>query len=505
MSSQLERNDPTENALSDQVDVEEAADQLNLTPSKVQTWKAFIGLDNSDVRRLRALAPALRALEDDSSEELRESLEGHEDAADTINNSTTDIEEFAEIQQSHLDAVVDSDYGESHFTTRAGLGTFLDESGIPLQYYIGQLSAHFDILSEAATEQTESEVTEILDKAGVEDSTIQEVQDQIQTNNKTLLSAFKVISLDSQTVVESYLRNREIAYEEELERRQEIAEDSRGEVDELKDLAREVTAGSKEIADLTEEEAENVSQIQDEMSNLSATIEEIAATADRVESVSSRASQAAAEGQDSAADAVDILETIEEEGEAIKDSITELQTQADQISEVADVINGIADQTNLLALNASIEAARAGEAGDGFKVVADEVKSLAEESQTQAQEIEEMIADIQEVISETTSNAETTVETIDTGIENVEKAMNQLNEIADVVDEAAHGTQEVAEATDEQARSAEEVATKIDETAERVAAIDGEIQDIAKSSEQQSAKVFQITSDLKQLSETFST
>lgn len=502
MSSQREQEEPIE-ALLEQIDVEQTVDQMDLTPEQIQAWKEFVGVEDSDRERLQALASTLRSFEDDHIEKFQSHLERHEDAADAISESPADVAEFADLQGSNLQSVVNSEYDQSHFTDQAGVGAFFDEYEIPLRYYIGQLTIHFEILSEAITERTESNVTQILEEAGVEDSTIQEVNEEIQTNNETLLSGMKLFTLDSQTVVESYLRRRERAYEQELERRQEIAEDSREGVNELKSLAGEVTAGSNEIADLTEAEAENVSQVQDEMSNLSATVEEIAATADRVESVSGRASQAASEGQQSAETAVETLETIEEEGEAIRESITELQTQAEQISEVADVINGIADQTNLLALNASIEAARAGEAGDGFKVVADEVKNLAEESQTQAKEIEAMINKIQSVIDETTSNAETTLETIDTGIESVEQAMNQLDEISDVVDDAAHGTKEVAEATDEQARSAEEVATKIDETADRVTAIDDEIQDIAKSSEQQSAKVFKISSDLKQLSESF--
>lgn len=505
MSTQPKQKPPTETDLLAQLDVETPVDQLDRSPETVQTRKSFVGLERSDGRRLRELAPALRDGTDDVEAAVRTTLHDHEAAADAIDESSTDIDTLADIQRVYFESLVNGEHDESYFTSRAGLGVFFAESEVPLRYYLGQLPIHFVSLAVATTDRTEQEVTRILEGAGVDDSTIDDVTDEIRTNNETLQSAVKLLTLDTQTVADSYLRTRETTYEQELQRRQDIAESSQAAVEELKDLASEVTAGSNEIADLTENEAENISDIQDEMSNLSATVEEIAATADRVESVSGRASQAASEGQESAADAVDILETIEAEGQAIKDSIRKLQTQAEQISEVADVINDIADQTNLLALNASIEAARAGEAGEGFKVVANEVKGLAEESQTQAQEIEAMITDIEDVIDETTTNAERTVDTIDSGIERVEEAMNQLDEIADVIDDAAHGTQEVADATDEQARSAEEVATKIDATAERITAIDSEIQDIAKSSEQQSAKVFQITSDLKQLSDSFTT
>ncbi|WP_379690266.1 methyl-accepting chemotaxis protein [Halomicroarcula sp. GCM10025817] len=503
MSSNPEEDETTgDDALREHLEVGETVEQLDFSPARIQRLKAAVGFDDSDVRRLRALASSLPAI-DTLDEAVRPSEDSDETVSGAVDESSIDSDDYAEIQRAYLDSLVSGDYGESYFRTRAGLGTFLDESEIPVPFYLGQQHSNFEILVEATSDRTQEAVSEILDAAGVEESTVQEVRDEIQTNNEALESAAKLLTLDRQAIVESFVRTREAVYEDELERRREIADGSRDGVDELKNLAGEVTAGSNEIADLTETEAENVSQIQDEMSNLSATIEEIAATADRVESVSERASTVASEGQESAEEAVEDLESIEEEGEKIKESIIELQERTEQISDVAEVINDIADQTNMLALNASIEAARAGEAGSGFAVVADEVKSLAEESQQQAQEIDATIADIQEVIDQTVTNAEATIATIDDGVENAERAMNQLNEIADVVTDAAHGTKEVSEATDQQARSAEEVATKIDETAERVAEIDDEIHEIAKSSEQQSAKVFQITSDLKQLSESF--
>lgn len=490
-----------EGGLNSEFDESELFEQVGLDPDDIDWRKQFLGFDESDVERLESLDELFADHADEIARHFYDNLTEQEATQSVIDRSPKDIESLEQTQKAYWLTLTDGDYGTDYFRNRARIGKLHEQLEMPVEQYVGQYGFYFGLLFDVMAKRRRKRVTETLEQAGVDHGTIDEVHAQIEASSAETLSVLKLLTLDMQVAMETYVRAWEADLREEIQRRREIAEGTQEAVTDLKDFASEVSKSSKRISDLTDSEAGNVDEIRDEMSSLSATTEEIAATANQVEQTSMQAVSTAKEGQESAKSARNLMGDIEHSAKDISSSARDLEAQTEEIDEIVAVINEIADQTNMLALNASIEAARAGEKGDGFAVVADEVKSLAEEAQTQAGRIEETIDGIRGEIENTVENAESAAADIDEGIDEVEDAMVQLDEIVRTVEDAANGVAEVSVATDDQAQAAEEIATKLDEAANSIREINEEINEVAKANEQQTAKVFKVTSDLKQLSE----
>ncbi len=140
---------------------------------------------------------------------------------------------------------------------------------------------------------------------------------------------------------------------------------------------REINAGAGDLSRRTEQQAASLEETAAALDEITANVLNAQRRVEEARGVTAEANASTRHSGDIVAKAVDAMGRIE--------------GSANQISNIIGVIDEIAFQTNLLALNAGVEAARAGEAGKGFAVVAQEVRELAQRSAGAAKEIKALI------------------------------------------------------------------------------------------------------------------
>jgi len=474
-----------------QVDGSRITSELDIDKDEIAWRKSFTNFDRTDEQALAEIGDVIEQTATELPEELETHVNDHEEALVYLSRSTKGFDQLKRAHRGYLEDLGSGSYGQEYFDRRARIGCIHDMLGLGPKVYLGAYSVYFGGLVDAVAEEMKDRTAEdSLDTGEVIDELVEYV-----------MALFKVINLDQQVVMDTYIHSANQKLQSELDHQESVAEEVRTRVEDNREQATEIAEATDGIEEFARRQEEAVGEISQEVSDMSATVEEIASTAGEVAETSSRTEALADEGCDAATDAIDTMESIDGSTADVAEQVEQLETRIGEIDEVVEVINDIADQTNLLALNASIEAARAGEAGDGFAVVADEVKSLAEESQSHAGDIEALVGEITDDTEEAVANLEAMTAQVDDGIDQVEAAMEKLREIAEAIGETNRGIQEVSDATDSQAASTEEVASMVDDLVEQTERIANGVTDISEANDRQAEEIIRIDETVQQLSE----
>jgi len=224
--------------------------------------------------------------------------------------------------------------------------------------------------------------------------------------------------------------------------------------------SRQIASGAGDLAQGSTEQASSVEQ-------LSASIAEISLKTKHNSSVAEHAATLAGS-----------IKVNAEKGTLQMDemitAVKDINTASQSISKVIKVIDDIAFQTNILALNAAVEAARAGQHGKGFAVVAEEVRNLAAKSADAAKDTSSLIADSMEkamlgarIASETASSLMEIVSGINesnTLINDIAKSSAEqslgISQINEGIELVSHVIQQNSATSQESAASAEEMSSE---------------------------------------------
>ena len=203
--------------------------------------------------------------------------------------------------------------------------------------------------------------------------------------------------------------------------------------EEIRVGAHEMFQATDDLSRRTEQQAASLEQTAAALGDVTSAIKRTADSARDARGLVARAKQEA-----------DLSETVVD---GAISAMGNIETSSQQISQIIGVIDEIAFQTNLLALNAGVEAARAGEAGKGFAVVAQEVRALAQRSAEAAKEIKGLIG--------------RSASQVEDGVELVGKAGTVLKTIAEQVAMINGIVEQISASSEEQAASLAEVNTAV--------------------------------------------
>lgn len=227
-------------------------------------------------------------------------------------------------------------------------------------------------------------------------------------------------------------------------------------IDKLSQTIGEVSATSDDLLNAANQVSSTSQMLSQSSSEQAASVEQTSASIQQMSAtIDHNAENSKATDRMAAAAAAQAVEG----GAAVKQTVEAMH----QIAKKIGIVDDIAYQTNLLALNAAIEAARAGDAGRGFAVVAAEVRKLAERAQVAAQEIGGLA-------SSSVKLAEKAGALLDEMVPSIKKTSDLVQEIAATSQEQSAGVGQINtamgqinKATQQNASASEELAATAEE------------------------------------------
>jgi len=246
-----------------------------------------------------------------------------------------------------------------------------------------------------------------------------------------------------------------------------VISDTRMEMQNVRNAAREIAAGNQDLSERTESQA--------------GSLEETAASMEQINTTVRNSADAAAQGAQQAARTADATRGGNEAVTAVADTMAAINESSRRMGDIIKTVEDVAFQTNILALNAAVEAARAGEAGRGFAVVASEVRSLAQRASGAAKEIKGLIQESGERVSAGGARAEQARERMSGVLTQVDHVSQTLDGIRQAAQEQQQGIAQINEAVNHMDSITQQNAAMVEQLAAAAQSLNSQVEAVDSS------------------------
>jgi methyl-accepting chemotaxis protein len=169
-----------------------------------------------------------------------------------------------------------------------------------------------------------------------------------------------------------------------------------------------------------------------------------------------------------------------------------VEQAADHLAEFVALVTKIAKQSKLLALNASLEAVRAGEEARGFATVAHEVRRLARSAQEGSERADLVVEQVRSVLRDASGASTRAVERLEQVAGAARLGRKSLEDVGRSLVDADGWVQSVDRAAGQAAHFVDELTERLKALATRTEQYVAALQEVAASTQDQSAGAEQI-------------
>ncbi|NRS19671.1 CZB domain-containing protein [Brevibacillus sp. HB1.4B] len=413
-------------------------------PDQLQGKVHFLQMNQTDLDQLKQIEPLLTQHLEAITERHYHMLRQYPHLMQIIETHTT-VDRLAVSFRHYLQSLPHAKLDDAYVAGRKKIGEVHSKIGLAPEWYTGSYLRVYEFLIPAIVNTYSKRPQEL---------------------SSVLLAFMKIITLDSQIVLQSYQEDNDYKVIDRL-----------GEVLELVIQIDKF----KHVLDTLEDTTEEAGNVRSAAEQLSESVQKVAQSAVSVAESASTTIEQATMGKDIIQESLTSFLSMADEFQEMQTKISQLMTSIAEVSQVVQVIRNIADQTNLLALNASIEAARANEHGRGFAIVADEVRKLAEQTKQSVQSITTTINNVQNEAVQVKETATLMSDHFNDKANQTRDAIGILGDIVQNIETVGHSTGHIAALAQEQSAATDDISMRISQVQTNMEQVSSHVSNAGKN------------------------